>query len=153
MAPPPDAPQSPSIRPDVRAALRVLYDRGHWRRLAPAIERHGADSPQCRAIIVAILGTSPCPACGRPVCTPTKRVRHCSDRCRRAYAEGAGQCADCDLPLTSGGAVCCRPCRFARRRAAMVSRVCPDCGREISRVAARCYQCAIAHRLAARCGG
>lgn len=151
MAPLPEPLVTPVIRPDVRSALRALSRREGWGRLAPVVERHGAGSEQCRLMIVALLGTRPCPVCGRAVCAATKRVVHCSDRCRRCAGNHAGQpCRGCGIPLIHRGAARCRACYTALRRARMAVPLCADCGRPISRHAARCRRCAVPYRLAAR---
>lgn len=68
--------------------INLLSDRGLWPRLESLAKRHGWHSPEMRAFIDANLPKAPCPICGTPFYVYSRRVKYCSDKCRRAAAAG-----------------------------------------------------------------
>jgi predicted DNA-binding WGR domain protein len=68
--------------------INLLSDRGLWPQMESLAKRHGWHSPEMRAFIDAHLPKAPCPICGTPFYVYSRRVKYCSDKCRRAAAAG-----------------------------------------------------------------
>lgn len=68
--------------------ISLLSDRGLWPQMEALAKRHGWHSPEMRAFIDANLPKAPCPICGTPFYVYSRRVKYCSDKCRRAAAAG-----------------------------------------------------------------
>ena len=66
--------------------VNLLSDRGLWPQLEGLAKRHGWHSPEMQAFIDANLPKLPCPICGTLFYVYSRRVKYCSDRCRRAAA-------------------------------------------------------------------
>ena len=64
-------------------AVTALADRGHWPALERVANAHGWRSPEVRAFALANLPIEACGICGAQYIRISKRVRYCSDRCRR----------------------------------------------------------------------
>jgi predicted DNA-binding WGR domain protein len=79
-------PQPSQDRLPFQKKVNLLSDRGLWPQLESLAKRHGWHSPEMRAFIDANLPKAPCPICGTPFYVYSRRVKYCSDRCRRAAA-------------------------------------------------------------------
>jgi predicted DNA-binding WGR domain protein len=66
--------------------VNLLSDRGLWPQMEALAKRCGWHSAEMRAFIDANLPKVPCPICGTPFYVYSRRVKYCSDRCRRAAA-------------------------------------------------------------------
>ena len=82
------APQPGTDRLPFQKKINLLADRGHWPQMEALAKRHGWQSEELRAFIDANLEKAPCPICGTPFYVYSRRVKYCSDRCRRAAAAG-----------------------------------------------------------------
>jgi predicted DNA-binding WGR domain protein len=68
--------------------VNLLSDRGLWPQLEALAKQHGWHSEEMRSFIDANLPKAPCPICDTQFYVYSRRVKYCSDRCRRAAAAG-----------------------------------------------------------------
>lgn len=68
--------------------LRLLADAGHWPALDRLYRQYGAASPEVGAFIDDHLPKAYCGHCGEPYYDHSRRVKYCSDRCRRLASYG-----------------------------------------------------------------
>jgi len=68
--------------------VNLLSDRGLWPQLEALAKGHGWHSEEMRAFIDANLPKAPCPICATTFYVYSRRVKYCSDRCRRIAAAG-----------------------------------------------------------------
>jgi predicted DNA-binding WGR domain protein len=68
--------------------INLLSDRGLWPQLEALAKQHGWHSDQMRSFIDANLPKAPCPICRTEFYVYSRRVKYCSDRCRRVAAAG-----------------------------------------------------------------
>lgn len=87
-APAADAAPSANDRLPFQKKISLLSDRGLWPQMEALSKRYGWHSPEMRAFIDANLPKAPCPICGTPFYVYSRRVKYCSDKCRRAAAAG-----------------------------------------------------------------
>ncbi|HEY8743910.1 MAG TPA: WGR domain-containing protein [Chloroflexota bacterium] len=85
----PSAPAKPGAdRLPFQKKVNLLSDRGLWPQLEALAKQHGWHSENMRAFIDANLPKAPCPICSTEFYVYSKRVKYCSDRCRRVAAAG-----------------------------------------------------------------
>lgn len=83
------APSKPGAdRLPFQKKVNLLSDRGLWPQLEALAKQHGWHSDQMRAFIDANLPKAPCPICSTEFYVYSRRVKYCSDRCRRVAAAG-----------------------------------------------------------------
>lgn len=68
--------------------VNLLSDRGLWPQLETLAKQHGWHSEEMRSFIDANLPKAPCPICETEFYVYSRRVKYCSDRCRRVAAAG-----------------------------------------------------------------
>jgi predicted DNA-binding WGR domain protein len=68
--------------------VNLLSDRGLWPQLEALAKHHGWHSEEMRSFIDANLPKAPCPICETQFYVYSRRVKYCSDRCRRIAAAG-----------------------------------------------------------------
>jgi len=68
--------------------VNLLSDRGLWPQLEALAKQHGWHSEEMRSFIDANLPKAPCPICDTQFYVYSRRVKYCSDRCRRIAAAG-----------------------------------------------------------------
>lgn len=88
-----DAQKSAPTRPGAdrlpfQKKVNLLSDRGLWPQLEALAKQHGWHSEHMRAFIDANLPKAPCPMCSTEFYVYSRRVKYCSDRCRRVAAAG-----------------------------------------------------------------
>ncbi|GEM_PF-532552 len=66
--------------------VNLLSDRGLWPQLESLAKRHGWHSDEMSTFIDENLPKAPCPICSTPFYVYSRRVKYCSDKCRRAAA-------------------------------------------------------------------
>lgn len=87
------APASTAPKPGVdrlpfQKKVNLLSDRGLWPQMEALSKRHGWHSEEMRTFIDDNLPKAPCPICESLFYVYSKRVKYCSDRCRRIAAAG-----------------------------------------------------------------
>jgi predicted DNA-binding WGR domain protein len=88
--------QAPSAAPSKEGVDRLpfqkkvnlLSDRGLWPQMEALAKQHGWHGPEMRSFIDANLPKAPCPICATEFYVYSRRVKYCSDRCRRIAAAG-----------------------------------------------------------------
>lgn len=70
----------------LRKKVALLSQCGLWRDMDALAQAHGWESAAVARFIDAHLPKAPCQHCGAPFYAYSRRVRHCSDRCRRLHA-------------------------------------------------------------------
>lgn len=92
-APPPSPPAPPepfawpkNDRLTLRKKVALLSDRGLWRAMDALAARHGWESAEVARFIDAHLPKAACRHCGGLFYAYSRRVKHCSDRCRRLHS-------------------------------------------------------------------
>lgn len=88
-AAPPSAPaKTGADRLPFQKKVNLLSDRGLWPKLEALAKQHGWNSEEMRSFIDANLPKAPCPICNTEFYVYSRRVKYCSDRCRRVAAAG-----------------------------------------------------------------
>jgi predicted DNA-binding WGR domain protein len=88
-AAPPSAPaKAGADRLPFQKKVNLLADRGLWPQLEALAKHHGWHSAEMRSFIDANLPKAPCPICATEFYVYSRRVKYCSDRCRRIAAAG-----------------------------------------------------------------
>lgn len=70
----------------LRKKVALLSQCGLWRDMDALAQAHGWESAAVARFIDAHLPKAPCQHCGTTFYAYSRRVRHCSDRCRRLHA-------------------------------------------------------------------
>jgi predicted DNA-binding WGR domain protein len=95
----PDAPAKPGVdRLPFQKKVNLLSDRGLWPQMEALAKRHGWQSEEIRSFIDANLPKAPCPICETQFYVYSRRVKYCSDRCRRVAAAGNERTRDAATP-------------------------------------------------------
>lgn len=81
-------PSAKNDRLPFQRKVNLLSDRGLWPKMEELSKLHGWHSAEMLAFIDANLPKAPCPICDNEFYVYSKRVKYCSDRCRRAAAAG-----------------------------------------------------------------
>lgn len=87
-APASAAPRQGVDRLPFQKKVNLLSDRGLWPQMEALAKRHGWHSEEMRNFIDDNLPKAPCPICQTLFYVYSKRVKYCSDRCRRIAAAG-----------------------------------------------------------------
>ncbi len=66
--------------------LTILVAQGRWREINDIGKTHGWTSPEMVRFADTNLPSSDCPTCGQQFCQTSKRMKYCSDDCRRVSA-------------------------------------------------------------------
>lgn len=66
--------------------VTLLSERGYWPQIESLAKRHGWGSTEVVTFIDAHLPKADCPICGTPFYDYSRRVKYCSDKCRRKAA-------------------------------------------------------------------
>ena len=118
-APAIDAAATPTVDPahdrmSYGRKLRLLADAGHWPAMERLIRDYGRESDQVTAFIEARLPVGACAWCGASYFAYTKKLKYCTDKCRRlaAHAKEAGATPAPAAPakgaLSAPGELCLR---------------------------------------------
>jgi predicted DNA-binding WGR domain protein len=84
----PQATKNGADRLPFQKKVNLLSDRGLWPPLEALAKQHGWYSAEVQAFIDRHLPKARCPIDGREFYVYSKRVKYCSDKCRRAAAAG-----------------------------------------------------------------
>lgn len=73
-------------RVPLKRKIAFLTQRGHWPEIEAIAAKHGWHSPELATFVDGHLPTCVCPACGACFSLTTRRVRYCSETCRKLAA-------------------------------------------------------------------
>lgn len=72
--------------------MRILSNLGHWPQMEKVIKEHGPDSQQLAGYVDEHMPSKVCEMCGSRFHAFGRRIRYCSDACRRSMSRAA-ECA------------------------------------------------------------